>query len=341
MGKVHLKPLIVVVGASIAMLGLIALLHRRTETEYKNAASNPTNLLATLTQKALVESERDSDSDGLEDWEELLWKTDAHMADTDGDGTSDGDEALGGRDPTVAGPNDSIERSTAPAPKGVSEGGGDDGSATAALGKELLSQYFALKQSGGTVDEETTKRLVEGSLESVSDARVVRTFTTADIIIADSDSKRAIRDYGNTMGAIITRYSPAAGFENEVAIFNRALLSDNKTELAKLDPLIVGYRAIRDGTLATEVPLPASVVHLRMVNALERYSATVAGLRGLFSDPLIALLSFNALQKDAEGLIIVLEDAERFFRERDIEYAKGEDGYAFANALAGVERASF
>ena len=341
MGKAHLKPLVVVVGASIAMLGLIVLLHRRTETEYKSATPNPTNLIATLTQKALVESERDSDSDGLEDWEELLWKTDAHTADTDGDGTRDGDEALGGRDPTVAGPNDKIERSTAPAPKGVSEGGSDDGSATGALGKELLSQYFAVKRSGGTVDEETTKRLVEGSLESISGARVVRTFTTADIIIADSDSKRAIRDYGNTMGAIVTRYSPGAGSENVITIFTRALMSDDKAELTKLDPLIAGYRAVRDGALATPVPLSASVLHLRMVNALERYSVALSGLRGLFADPLLALLALNTVQKDAPALLQVIQDIERFFRERSIEYARGEDGYAFANALAGVGQASF
>jgi len=236
----------------------------------------------------------------------------------------------------VAGPDDKIKMTSTSAPNGVNEGEGDDGSVTAAVGKELLSKYFALKQSGGEVDPETAKRLAEGAISGLGDTRAVRTFTTADIIIAERDSKQAIREYGTAMGAIITRYSPPAGFENEVDIFTRALMSDKKEELTKLDPLIAGYRAIKDAALATEVPLSASVLHVRMISALERYSATLSGLRSLNSDPLVALLSFSAIQKDAPALLEVFQGVERFFRERGIEYARGEDGYAFANALVGV-----
>ncbi len=334
MGKAHLKPLIAVTVSSLCVLGLIVLLHR--PERYESATPRPETLIATLTEKALIESERDSDSDGLQDWEELLWKTDAHNADTDGDGTNDGAEAGARRDPTVAGPDDKIKMTSTSAPNGVNEGEGDDGSVTAAVGKELLSKYFALKQSGGEVDPETAKRLVEGSLSDISDTRAVRTYSTADITIAERDSKQAIREYGNTMGTIITRYSPGAGFENEIAIFSRALMSDSAGELAKLDPIIVGYRLIKDGALATEVPLPASVLHLRTINALERYGATLSGLRGLFADPLTTLLSLSAIQQDAPALLSVIQDTERFFREQGIVYARGEDGYAFANALVGV-----
>ncbi len=118
----------------------------------------------------------------------------------------------------------------------------------------------------------------------------------------------------------------------------RALMSDNKEEIVKLDPLIAGYRAITDAALVTPVPLSASILHLRLVNGFARYSATIAGLRALFTDPLTALLSLNAVQKDAPELLRTMEDVERFFRERGVEYARGEDGYAFAHALAGVDQ---
>ena len=36
----------------------------------------------------------DTDSDGLKDWEERLWRTDANNKDTDNDGASDGEEVL-------------------------------------------------------------------------------------------------------------------------------------------------------------------------------------------------------------------------------------------------------
>ncbi|MCR4311641.1 MAG: hypothetical protein NUV54_03715, partial [Candidatus Taylorbacteria bacterium] len=52
---------------------------------------------------------KDSDSDGLKDWEEQLWKTDPLNPDTDGDGTPDGAEIKSGRNPLVAGPNDKLD----------------------------------------------------------------------------------------------------------------------------------------------------------------------------------------------------------------------------------------
>ena len=35
---------------------------------------------------------KDTDNDGLKDWEEILWKTDPNNPDTDGDKTTDGEE---------------------------------------------------------------------------------------------------------------------------------------------------------------------------------------------------------------------------------------------------------
>ena len=52
--------------------------------------------------------DKDTDGDGLKDWEELLWKTDPNKMDTDGDGTPDGEEINLGRNPLKAGPNDKI-----------------------------------------------------------------------------------------------------------------------------------------------------------------------------------------------------------------------------------------
>src|SRR3989344_1761050 len=53
--------------------------------------------MALETQKEALA--KDSDNDGLKDWEEVLWKTDTHQADTDGDGTNDKDEVAASRNP--------------------------------------------------------------------------------------------------------------------------------------------------------------------------------------------------------------------------------------------------
>ena len=57
---------------------------------------------------------KDTDQDGLKDWEEALWKTNPKNPDTDGDGTSDGEEVNSGRDPNKKGPDDLLPMQAKP-----------------------------------------------------------------------------------------------------------------------------------------------------------------------------------------------------------------------------------
>ncbi len=50
----------------------------------------------------------DKDYDGLEDWEEEIYKTDPNNPDTDGDGYLDGEEVAAGYDPNIPAPNDKM-----------------------------------------------------------------------------------------------------------------------------------------------------------------------------------------------------------------------------------------
>lgn len=59
-------------------------------------------------ERLVQELEKDSDNDGLKDWEEQIYKTDINNPDTDGDGTSDGAEIKQNRNPLVRGPNDKV-----------------------------------------------------------------------------------------------------------------------------------------------------------------------------------------------------------------------------------------
>ncbi len=51
---------------------------------------------------------KDSDNDGLRDWEEELYKTDPNNPDTDGDGYLDGEEVDSGHNPLVKAPGDKL-----------------------------------------------------------------------------------------------------------------------------------------------------------------------------------------------------------------------------------------
>jgi len=62
-----------------------------------------------FSRTALIESQdKDSDNDGLKDWEEELYKTSPYDPDTDGDGYLDGEEINSGHNPLVKAPGDDV-----------------------------------------------------------------------------------------------------------------------------------------------------------------------------------------------------------------------------------------
>ena len=66
------------------------------------------SLLGIKFEKRAEESLKDSDNDGLKDWEEELFHTDLFNPDTDGDGYLDGEEVDSGHNPLVKAPGDKL-----------------------------------------------------------------------------------------------------------------------------------------------------------------------------------------------------------------------------------------
>lgn len=105
MKKILIKklPLISIVVAMFLAIGLILFVGIYSK---KEAFSN-INIWGA--RETIIDPEnKDSDGDGLKDWEEDLYKTDIYNPDTDGDGFLDGEEINSGHNPTVKGPGDKI-----------------------------------------------------------------------------------------------------------------------------------------------------------------------------------------------------------------------------------------
>ncbi len=111
----HQKRFLVLIGIVVLVVGfgvlLLLVLGSRSSSDSEVVLNNQSNTENPVVEEGGVQSVRDSDNDGLADWEERLWKTDPNNPDTDGDGTSDGDEVLLGRNPLKPGPDDVGENS--------------------------------------------------------------------------------------------------------------------------------------------------------------------------------------------------------------------------------------
>ena len=95
-----------VVALTILGIGIYVNSGSRSNINKQDDSTNPGQYSANSTSTDVTV--RDSDGDGLLDWEERLNGSDPFNADTDGDGTSDGKEVAAGRDPLKKGPDDQM-----------------------------------------------------------------------------------------------------------------------------------------------------------------------------------------------------------------------------------------
>jgi len=94
-------PLIPVLVAMFLAIGLILFINAYSKKE----AFSKLNIWGG--KESIIESQnKDSDNDGLQDWQEALYKTDYLNPDTDGDSYLDGEEINSGHNPLVKAPGD-------------------------------------------------------------------------------------------------------------------------------------------------------------------------------------------------------------------------------------------
>ncbi len=209
---------------------------------------------------------KDSDQNGIEDWQEEFVSTTPLIIDT------------------ATGTATSFQMPT---------------TITGQVGIQLFQSVLEAKGRGKVGPDKNT--VVQNTAELLRTTVIKDTvYTINDITIIDA-SPDTIHTYANTMGQnIITNNIPNS--EGELPIIDRALRTENPKELDKLDPIIAMYKTLRDNAISTPVPRGFEKKHTDLINVYEAVRATLDGMKLAFTDPVVALLRVKRYQNDAAGL---------------------------------------
>ncbi len=293
------------------------------------ARENPDgqNTLAIAVREYVVD--RDTDGDGLMDWEEDLWKTNKESADTDGDGTSDNDEVRAGRNPIVPGPDDAFSKA---APSPTAGAGEENLTTTDRLARNIFAEYYTLKQAGA-LSETAQENLILKNLSGALPGDTFQTYSIGDVRIID-DGATAIRAYGNTVGSIVTKHSIET--ENEGAIVERALQTDNGEELEKVALAAVAYQAIAKELLTIEVPTSAVAAHISLVNAAAAMGNADAKLAAVLIDPVTGLLGLREYGQAIHDLYSAFKKIGAVLGNHNVVFRNGDAGLVLQNIIASL-----
>jgi len=232
--------------------------------------------------------------------------------DTDGDGIPDWQEGLYGLDPTKKETNPGTPDSSALS-KLRSEQGKDTGTTSGGLAsagtenltqtekfsRELFTTVAALNQNG-QVNQETIDALSNSLSEKIENSTQRKIYTISDIKIINSDTKQAIQKYSDALNAIYLKQHIKKG----VSTILQEFVADetNIEKLSELDLIINKTNQIISESLKIQVPQSLSLFHLALINNSEKMVENISDIKLYDGDPIVAINAIVQYGNDAATL---------------------------------------
>jgi hypothetical protein len=243
---------------------------------------------------------RDTDEDGVPDWEETLYGTDPTKIDTV-PGVPDS-TTIANKQGAYNGSNLAISGNAL---------GSQNLNETDKLSRELFSTIAALNQTG-VVDQNTIDNLSDSMVSEIQSAdTTAKVYSYTDLKISNDNSKVAIQNYNNALNKIFQKYisqpsdydllaySLVSGSAGPIQSF---LDNGDATELKALDPVAQELLTEIKGLLATSVPSGLSQLHLNLINGMEKVYENINNLELVDTDTVVAMNAVDQYTDNMDSL---------------------------------------
>ena len=304
----------------------------------RGAATPPTAQASAESALLAAIASRDSDSDGLADWEEALYGTDPHDSDTRELGMTDGEAVAQGL---------IIPKAIADVP-GVDGSGGtvvdpdlppapDENTLTAAFAKNVFTLYLdRLQANGGQLADQDLADIANQALAELGGSiTAAPPFKSARDLIVSGEGSEAMKAYAAAVERVMLANTSDAS-KSELAYLKDAVENNDTAALAHISSLAKAYRMSAAGIAVLPVPSELAAAHLALVNSLARTSEATNDFALFDADPLTTVLALKQYPGDILALVDALESIANAFNAVDITLAPGEPGASIVNLVADV-----
>lgn len=267
---------------------------------------------------------KDVDSDGLYDWEEILWETNPNNPDTDQDGTNDGDEVKQNRNPKIPGPDDIFS----PDENSDASSTEENLNLTEKIGRDFLFNYFSVKKMENLTEDEK-QELVESFISKLNPENLEKKYAESDLKIAGENSKENSKMYLNKIGAIFKSFNTIE--EGELQILMKILSNENEelpNELKKIADNKKVYENASYEMLKTETPPKYTSIHLGILNSLNNTILAISKMELVYENPAEAIVGIKIYSNESDKMIRIFKNFKAEAEKDKITFSPDESGYA-------------
>lgn len=247
--------------------------------------------------------EKDSDGDGIKDWEEELWGTDPNNPDTDGDGIPD---------------NIEIEQKRSALAVSASQNGIiEEGSLneTDIFAREFFTTVVALGQSGN-FNQGTIDTIANSFSQSITTEDIPDSYSMSDLKIT-SPAPEGIEGYYNNFKALVENPS-YKDIGSELEILAEALQNDDKAVLQELGGIANAYKSLAQEVKNVIVPSDIASTHLAFINNYMKTGEAIQKMEVVFDNPLVGVTGIAQHKTYSDEFVVIVETLETYFEENGI-----------------------
>ena len=282
---------------------------------------------------------KDTDADGLPDWQEALYGTNPENPQSFRAGITDKeavDQGLvvpsyqaGAKSEGAGG----VDINTIPGP------GATPGTVTDEFARLFFENYLSTRGSSRPSSADMEAFVSSGVESLAANQARADAYGAADIRVSGR-GKSALAAYAAAMEAA---QSTAPSFPySEFVYFSDAVSKDDATALANVRAIAEGYAALAARAAAVSVPEEAASAHLALVNAMAHLGKSVGDMASVKEDPIRGMLGLKHYERDADALAAALDSLHAIFVRNGASIETGSPGRSFwltmeASVAAGKE----
>ncbi|MFZ2205668.1 MAG: hypothetical protein WAV23_03700 [Minisyncoccia bacterium] len=238
---------------------------------------------------------KDSDSDGIPDWEEALWGTDKNNRVTFNN-TPDATYIQ----------NKKIELGTeqTPSDENLTE--------TDKFSREFFAAFMSMKESG-QVDNTTINNFSNALGQQMIDPLLIDLYTEQEINISTDNSTKNQEKYYSSMKKLFEGYkSTGLGDELDIVSSDLSVYSalGTGTQSKELQIIADAYQDFAKKAIRITVPSVLAQYHLQIINSSNNTGISVRNMAKTIVDPIIGLSGLSQYQKYSGELVGAVADME-------------------------------
>jgi hypothetical protein len=236
---------------------------------------------------------------------------DAVNKDTDADGVPDWEENLYGLDPTkketTPGTPDNVAIQKLISQNQTEQGqpiqkGPENLTQTDKFSQELMATVTTLSQNGG-MDQATANSLGASLAQQIQNTTARKVYTPSDIKINNNPTYADIRKYNDAFSKVLYQKESVTYTATDVLQeFMGDGNSENVSALSKLDPIIQETNKVMNELLKISVPQSLATLHLSFINAIEKLVENLNDLKLYDKDPIVALGAISQYETNSTNL---------------------------------------